>query len=319
MEHDFRAYQSETTDETIMEETQTARCGSCGAEVEFEVGIHSDRCPFCASAIVVETGLNRHVKPQGQLPFLVSEETARAALREWLGRLWFAPSDIRRQANTERVLEGVYVPYWTYNADTRTTYRGQRGTLHQQTRRIPVLAKGKRRMRTVSSTKVRWRSVRGRVSRAFQNVLVPGTKSLPRRFSDGIGPWDLSALIGYDSRYLAGFRSEAYTVPVSEAFGDAQEIMKAVITQDIRCDIGGDRQRVVNMDTDLGRVSFKHILLPVWIAAYRYRGTSYRFAVNGRTGIVEGQRPWSPVKIAIAIVVACILAAGVAFVFYATN
>ena len=44
------------------------------------------------------------------------------------------------------------------------------------------------------------------------------------------------------------------------------------------------------------RLTFKHVLLPVWLAAYRYRGKSFRFVVNGRTGSVEGERPWSSVQ-----------------------
>ena len=76
--------------------------------------------------------------------------------------------------------------------------------------------------------------------------------------------------------------------------------MNAVIEQDVRRDIGGDQQRIGQIETDVGALTFKHVLLPVWLAAYRYRGKSFRFVVNGRTGAVEGERPYSAVKIAVA-------------------
>ena len=48
------------------------------------------------------------------------------------------------------------------------------------------------------------------------------------------------------------------------------------------------------VDTDYSDETFKHILLPIWMAAYKYGGKSYRFMVNGQTGEVQGERPYSP-------------------------
>lgn len=313
VEHDLRAAERGDLGAGEMEETRTARCESCGAEVEFAPGVHAETCPFCASPLVTDTGAHRHIKPQAQLPFLITEDAARAALRKWLGRLWFAPSDLKKFASAERAMDGIYVPYWTYDAETRTAYAGKRGTVHHRQRRVPVISDGKRRMKTVTTADVRWTPVRGRVARNFDDVLVPGSRSLPRRFVDGIAPWDLSALMRYDPRYLAGFRAEAYGIEVQDGYSAAREIMNGVITQDVRRDIGGDRQQVDRLDTEVGRLTFKHVLLPVWMAAYRYRGQSYRFAVNGRTGAVEGERPWSPAKIAVAVVLALIAAAVIAY------
>ena len=116
-----------------------------------------------------------------------------------------------------------------------------------------------------------------------------GSTSLPKRFTDALEPWDLSALTTYEPRFLAGFRAEGYTVPVDEAYGEARRIMNAVIEGDVRRDIGGDQQRIGRIETDVGALTFKHVLLPVWVAAYRYRGKGFRFVVNGRTGAVAGR------------------------------
>jgi hypothetical protein len=113
---------------------------------------------------------------------------------------------------------------------------------------------------------------------------------------------------------LAGFRAEGYGVQLEDGFSEARQIMDRQIARDIRFDIGGDRQRIHSVGTDVDDVTFKHILLPVWLAAYKFRGKTYRFVVNGRTGRVQGERPWSAWKIAMAVILGLIVAAGVGYV-----
>jgi hypothetical protein len=114
---------------------------------------------------------------------------------------------------------------------------------------------------------------------------------------------------------LAGFRSEAYTVELREAYVEAREIMDRQILRDAKFDIGGDRQQVDHIETQISDVTFKHILVPVWVAAYKYRGKSYRFVVNGQTGEVQGERPWSAWKIFFAVVIGLILAAAAGYLY----
>ena len=296
-----------------MQEARFAQCPSCGAQIELGLDEHAKECPFCASPIVTDTGVARQIKPQAQLPFLLSEAQARAAMNNWLGRLWFAPSDLRQYARAGRAMQGIYVPYWTYDAETRTEYSGQRGTVYYETRPVTVVVNGKRQTAMQQVARIRWSPARGRVARAFDDVLVLGSKSLPKRFTDALAPWDLSTLTPYEPRFLAGFRAEGYTVPVEEGYGEARAIMNAVIEQDVRRDIGGDQQRIGQMQTEVGALTFKHVLLPVWLAAYRYRGKSFRFVVNGRTGTVEGERPYSAVKIAVAVALALLVAGIIAY------
>ena len=62
-------------------------------------------------------------------------------------------------------------------------------------------------------------------------------------------------------------------------------------------DIGGDTHRGLNVSNEFSDVTFKHVLLPIWIAAFRYKEKVYRFLVNGQTGEVVGYAPWSVWKI----------------------
>ncbi|MBB3993463.1 DNA-directed RNA polymerase subunit RPC12/RpoP [Sulfitobacter undariae] len=313
-ELDLKRGLAQTLSVTEMEETRVSQCPNCAAQVEFDANTQATECPFCATPVVVDTGTQRQIKPRAVLPFALAEETARDAMKDWLGGLWFAPNGLQAYARKGRTMDGIYVPYWTYDAQTQTRYTGERGTVYYETQ--TVMRDGKRQQ--VQVAKVRWRGVSGRVARFFDDVLVLGSRSLPKRFTDALEPWDLSALEPYAPEYLAGFRAEGYTVTLDEGLVEARAKMDAMIARDVKFDIGGDRQRIHSMDVNLSETTFKHILLPVWMAAYKYRGKSYRFVVNGRTGRVQGERPYSAIKITFAVIAGLIAAAIIGYL-YAQN
>lgn len=293
------------------QQIRATRCPNCGALVEFTGADHATECPFCATPIVIDTGVYRQIKPRGLLPFALPEQDARASLTRWLGSLWFAPNGLREYARKGRRLDGVYAPYWTFDADTRSAYSGERGDAYYTTRTVTRNGKTE----TIQERHVRWSLRSGVVTRFFNDVLVLASRSLPRRYTEELDPWDLEALQDYRPEYLAGFRAEGYTVELTEGMSEARQVMDNIIRNDVRRDIGGDEQRIHNIDTRLSDVTFKHILLPIWLAAYKYNGRSYRFVVNGRTGEVQGERPYSAWKIAFAAVLALLAAAIVAYLY----
>lgn len=313
-ELDFDAAMAQSLPEAEIEETRVLTCPNCAAQVEFDPDTHAAECPFCATPVVTDTGIHRHIKPRGVLPFSLDERSAHQAMTNWLGRLWFAPNGLKDYARKGRRMQGIYVPYWTFDADTKSSYRGERGTVYYETR--TVVRDGK--TVTEQVPKIRWSPKSGRVARFFDDVLVLASRSLPKSHTDALEPWDLAALEPYRPEYLAGFRAEGYTVDLAEAHGEARAHMARAIERDVRFDIGGDQQRIHAIDTTVSDVTFKHILLPVWLAAYKYRGTTYRFVVNGRTGRVQGERPWSAIKITIAVVLGLLVAAGIGYLA-ATN
>ena len=201
-------------------------------------------------------------------------------------------------------MPGVYAPFWTYDAETATDYAGKRGIVRHETRQVPMVVNGRRQMTTQQVARVDWTPKRGRVGRRFDDVLVLGSRSLPAGYVDAIGPWDLSALSAYDPRCLAGFRAEAYTVGVEDGYSEARRMMQATIENDVRRDIGGDQQRIDRLETQVGRLTFKHVLLPVWLAAFRYqrqvlplRGQRPHRGGAGRAALFAGEdRPGGPAR-----------------------
>jgi hypothetical protein len=78
-------------------------------------------------------------------------------------------------------------------------------------------------------------------------------------------------------------------------------VIDGTIATLVRRDIGGDQQRIHSVSTSYDDVKFKHVLLPVWISAYRYRDKAFRFLINGQTGEVSGESPKSWWKIAFLV------------------
>lgn len=266
-------------------ETKVLLCPSCGAQTDLKESTQAARCPFCDTPVVTDTGAHRFIKPAALIPFALTEKAAHAKMNNWLKGLWFAPNGMREYARSGREMTGIYVPYWTFDAITKSRYTGQRG---KKWKKSPTT----------------WKNVSGEVARTFDDVLVLASRSLPKTYTDALEPWDLTSLKPFQVDYLAGFSAEGYQITLEEGFTAGRARMRTVIEQDVRRDIGGDEQKITTLDTDIRNVTFKHVLLPVWIAAYKYRGRTCRFVVNGQTGKVEGERPWSRWKIAFAIALA---------------
>ncbi len=290
-----------------VEDVRLSRCPSCGAEIVFDGPTHATTCAFCGTPVVADTGPTRHIKPQALIPFRLTEREARAAMVAWLGRLWFAPNGLVDYARKGRALTGIYVPFWTFDAATRSRYRGERGDAYWVTETVTVQRDGKPVREQRQVRKVRWTPAAGWVSRFFDDVLVLASTALPRRYTDALAPWDLGQLEPYRPDFLSGFQAEGYTIGLAEGRAIGHQVMSEVIADDVRRAIGGDEQRIHRIDTDYSAETFKHVLLPVWMAAYKYGGKTYRFVVNGQTGKVQGERPWSVWKIALAVALAAVL------------
>ncbi|WP_017594434.1 hypothetical protein [Nocardiopsis potens] len=281
-------------------------CQGCGAHVQGE-GI-SFACQFCASPLVADSSVDPQVPPEAVLPFQVDTGAARDGLRTWARTRWFAPNGLKRIADAES-MRSTYLPHWTYDARTESDYRGKRGEYYYVTETYTVTEDGKTETRTRKVRKTRWHPARGTVSRRFDDVLVHATTKVPEDHLARLEPWPLKKAVAFDPRYLAGHQALRYDVEPEAGLDTAKEKMAEVIRRDVRKDIGGDTQRIDRVDTAYAKVTYKHMLLPVWVGSYMFNGRSWQVLVNGCTGEVQGERPYSPWKIAAAVLAALVAAA----------
>ena len=298
VELDFHAYLAEASSREDTVEVSAATCTACGATSTVESHTTLSHCPFCGTQFMVEAQPHRFLKPKALLPFKVTQQDAWGRFRAWLKKLWFAPGTLKAFARASDSLKGMYIPYWTYDSNTTSHYSGERGDDYtvRETYRTKD-SQGRTVTRTRQVVKTRWSPASGVVWNTFDDVLVLGSTTLPRGKTEGLEPWDLENLTSYRDEYVSGFGAEVYQVDLDAGFNRAKEIMDSTIRSSICADIGGDHQRIHSVKTRHDNITFKHILLPIWISAYRYRNKVYRFVINGRTGEVQGERPWSKVKV----------------------
>lgn len=295
-------------------EAFTMVCTSCAAETRFDAEQTATRCAFCDAPLVRAEVPKAVLEPQGLLPFGVERREANRAFEKWLKGLWFAPSDLTRMARKDG-LNGVYLPYFTYDSETTTQYRGQRGTHYYETHSYTVETPQGRKERTRRVRKTRWSNCSGRVGVDFDDVLVLASTGLPEPLLRRLEPWPLDELISFDAKFLYGFQAECDQLGLEKSFASSKARCVPEIARTIKRDIGGDEQRVIHRETQWRNVTFKHILLPVWVSAFRYNQRLYRVVVNAQTGEVQGQRPWSWLKIGAAAVLVAMIAAIIYYLY----
>lgn len=315
-ELDFQTYLKALEGKMEAQEVEQVKCDKCGAEQSMVGGLFAGHCTFCGAAIVSKSYASRRIKPKSIVPFQVDKARAVEGFRRWVGGLWLAPGDLKKYAQSDAGLTGVYLPYWTYDCQTASDYAGERGDDYYTTETYTTQDSSGRSVTQTRRVKhTRWTPASGHVERFHDDVLVMATKTLPANITDSVMRFNLKGLVPYQPEFVSGFQAEAYQVTLKDGFPIAKQSIDEAVRELIRRDIGGDQQRIHSVSTRYADVKFKHVLLPAWISAYRYRDKVYRFLINGQTGEVSGESPKSWWKIAflvlgILVVLFVILIAG---------
>ncbi|MBN1500574.1 MAG: hypothetical protein JW982_10475 [Spirochaetes bacterium] len=306
VEHEFDANLDniESSSKTI--EVSLTDCNACGAQITFsDTSVHK-QCTFCGAEITSPVHKEKVIRPESMLPFAIEKNTAAEKFTKWIKSLWFAPNKLKKTARTDK-LDGVYIPYWTYDAHAESDYIGQRGTHYQVTEQYRD-SEGNSKTRQVTKTK--WTPASGHTKRDFDDVLVSASTSIPESLENLLKKWDLKNLIPYNEDYFKGFNVESYNISLQDGFKKADELMQETLEKDAKNSIGGDEQRVFSLKVAYSKITFKHILLPIYLSSYRFNKKTYRFLVNGQNGEVQGERPWSFFKIAAAVILAAAIIGG---------
>ena len=294
---------------------QTIQCKDCGATVNVGQGERTTACAFCGSKQVLAAQTNESaIRPESLLPFAITKEDANKRFAEWLSGLWFRPSDLKRMAKVNE-MGGVYVPYWTFNSQVLSQWTAERGWHYYVTETYTAMENGQRVTRTRQVQRTRWEPASGSRNDWYEDVLVCAGRGLPKELAEKLSSFNCKQLVAYQPQYLAGWRAEAYALDLMPGWQEAQG--KIAQSQEGRCggDVGGDTRRNLMVHNQYSRTTFKHVLLPIWIAGYRYGGKPYQFLVNGQTGEVVGKAPWSFWKI-FFLVFAILVVIAIAIIVY---
>lgn len=296
---------------TALADEHEVVCQNCGGHTTFTGTLTATRCPYCATPILRD---DIHDAPSrlavdGVVPFRVDESAAHGAVKHWASKRWFAPNEFKKY-NRAAQFSSVYMAFFTYDAQTTTHYTGQRGVTHTRT-----VGSGENRR---TETYTVWYPAAGTVHNAFDDIVVHANAGLNEKHIDRLEPWPTQQAEPYSAEYVAGHLCRTYDRDVEQCFGDARQTIDKEVTRTIRGDIGGNQQRIHSRDTSYQLLTYKHLLLPLWLLTVFFQNQAYQVMVNGVTGEVQGDRPWSKVKIALAVVAVLLVVAAVA-VLWAMN
>ena len=287
------------------------RCKECGATVQFDQNVTTTACPFCGSSYVAPQEVSaKSIRPESLVPFRVDRAAAGQAFSKWIGGLWFRPSDLKKRAKVQNI-DGVYVPFWAYNAEVASRWTADAGYYYYVT---VTKRDSQGKTHTEQERRIRWQPAWGQRQDSHRDVLICASKGLPPELVLKVQNFDCNQLAPYNPAYLSGWRAEEYVVNLQEGWGGAAQ--RIADEQYKRCDhdVPGDTHRNLSVNNAFSNVTWRHILLPIWIAAYRYKEKVYRFLVNGQSGEVVGKAPWSAIKLIILFtIIAALIAVGVYF------
>lgn len=308
-EHSYDEWADLHSKRVAMIGSQVLVCQNCGAQTE--TTDIAGTCQFCGGVLVAATQPEGLVAPEAVVPFHLDKPRANQAFAAWVRTRRFAPSALRKVGSTEAI-QGTYIPHWTYDAQTETDYDGQRGDYYYTTHTRTVSdGKGGTRTETYQQRHTRWRGASGHVARGFDDVVVPASHRLDEETLEKMGPWTLGDARAFQPDYLAGYSALRYDVDPDTGLGYAKQRMESVVEGDVRQDIGGDEQRIEVMQVRYHATMFKLMLLPLWIASYVFGGKTFQVLVNANTGEVVGDRPYSKLKITLAVLAGIIVAAAI--------
>jgi len=284
----------------------------CGAVNTVDATVVSTECPFCGSnQVVPQEQVAQVIKPESLVPFHVNHAKAVTSFQKWLGSGFFRPNPVKKIArNVQAKIQGVYLPFWTFDAFTSSWWQAEAGHYYYTTETYwTTNDKGQRVQATRQVQHIRWEPASGHLQLPFDDVLVPASKGIDQGMVQRIYPFETKALVPYKPEFLAGWNAEAYTVELRGGWAQGQEIIKGHVQAACAQQVPGDTHRNLRVDTAFSKMSYKHVMFPIWLAYYRYNNKVYQFLVNGQTGEVQGEAPISWIKVAFVVIVVLIILA----------
>ena len=185
-------------------ETKTVECDNCGGKTVVPAGETTVTCAFCGSAKVVSTDEMPGIKPESLIPFKIDNKKANILFAEWIKKRRFAPSALKKEYR-EDGLKGVYIPYWSYDTNTHSSYTGQAGDYYYETEMRTVTVNGRTQTRPHRVQKTRWRFVSGTYDKSFDDIIFNDSGKVDQKIIERIEPFHLNELVKYNPKFFSRF------------------------------------------------------------------------------------------------------------------
>ena len=279
-------------------------CGNCGAELTYSKGVIATTCPYCASNKVnVQVASDDKLRPRFLVPFKVRIDQLPQLASVWLGKGWFHPKELAAYTIVQN-FNGIYTPYWVFDSHINAQWQAEVG--HEEHYQVYDAAE----KRWETRTRIVWEWQDGWLHLPYKDHLEFGISDGHIRHSmlNKVKPFNLADLVVYKPDYLAGLQAQAYDIKLTDAWESAKNSMRESAKNSCIASIHSSYVRNFSMTAEFENETWRYILLPIYLASYRFNEKVYQVMVNGQTGKITGQKPvaWQKVWLAIA---ACLLPA----------
>ncbi len=265
-------------------------CNGCGASMSFDAAQGALSCPFCgATEVEAAPSSEGVVYPERMIPYGLGRDAAVDRFREWLGKGFWRPGDLKDAAAIDR-MKALFLPCWSFSGHTDTCWAADVG----------------------ARTRSGWHPRSGSHEESLSGVLVPASQGLGPAELQQVDDFRFEGLIPTEHRFLQGAVVEAFGLTRKGARARARGAFERVVSARILRTLRTGKVRNLHCNVLLADLSSEPILLPLWIFAYRYKGKPYRFVMNGQTGSATGKAPFSYAKLA-ALIAAVLALVGGAF------
>jgi len=254
-------------------------CPSCGGEIVVDGTVAATRCPYCDNVAIMQPQVTGMIRPDYIIPFRLTKEDAKAALREFYKGKKLLPNRFSEENHMDEIT-GIYVPFWlfdcvasanmTFDATTVTKWRD---SMYDHTKIDHFLLQ---RSGTLS----------------FERVPVDGSTRMEDAYMDAIEPYDYTGLVPFEQAYLSGFVANKPDVDVKGSLPRANERVINSTVSAFSATASGYASivpRSRSVQAHEGHIAYA--MLPVWLLTTRYEGKVYTFAMNGQTGKLVGTLP----------------------------
>ncbi len=269
------------------------RCDNCGAKVVLESGVVAKKCPFCGASHIMQADEMPGIKPNAVVPFAFTVQQAVERCVNWAKKKFFAPSKFKKRLDAENV-SGLYFPCFTFDSRTASNYLGRLGKRYTVT-----VGSGKNRR---TETRIRYFSVQGSYEQLFDDIMIAVSEKVNQKLMKKFLPFDMASACVYSDKYLSGYMANHYEKDVKASWQEAKDTMDAIIRRNIVSQYNADVVDYLNVSTVHNNVTYKYLLLPIYVGNYRFNKKLYNFYMNGSTGKVVGKYPVSPLRVALVSV-----------------
>ena len=256
-------------------------CPTCGAELVADENTAATFCLYCHSPTLLSERLTDDFQPAGVIPFQITKEQAKESFLKWCRSRKFVPNSFKSRDQIEK-MTGLYVPYWLFDGSVEGRIQGMATTVRSN------------RVGDTIVTRTRYYDVVRGGSMAFAGVPADGSKKLEDQTMKVLEPYDYKGMLAFYASYLAGFFAEKYDVDKKSVSSEVEARMRDYAEQLLRNTISGYATVNINWkDVRLGNTQARYVLMPVWLLTYRTKGKDYMFLMNGQTGKIAGDTPFS--------------------------